>query len=101
MATLVLALVFALGVIHRECGVNHLEIQSLDLEEPLIGFFDSSCPAEKETPQLFPYGMFSDSMEPARFTIKEEHVTNVKCPHANRSAGRVCTGVKDAQCPPC
>ena len=60
MATLVLALVFALGVIRRECGVNHLEIQSLDLEEPLIGFFDSSCPAEKETPKLFLYGMVPD-----------------------------------------
>ena len=60
MATLVLALVFALGVIRRECGVNHLEIQSLDLEEPLIGFFDSSCPAEKETHKLFLYGMVPD-----------------------------------------
>ena len=93
MATLVLALVFALGVIRRECGVNHLEIQSLDLEGPLIGFFDSSWPAEKETHKLYLYGMVPDSMESQRFTIKDEPVTIVKCPCAKRSAGRVSPGL--------
>ena len=29
------------------------------------------------------------SMESERFTIKKEHVTIVKCPRANHSAGRV------------
>ena len=74
MATLNLALVFALDVIRRECGVGNLEIQSHDLEEPLIAFFDSSCPAEKETPLLFPYGMIPDSMESQRFTIKAAYM---------------------------
>ena len=89
MATLVLALVFALGVIRRECGVNHLEIQSLDLEEPLIGFFDSSYPAGKETPKSFPYGMIPDSMESQPFTIKAEYMFLLST--CKVSAGRVCT----------
>ena len=45
----------ALGDIRRECVVNHLEIQSHDLEETLIGFFDGFCPAERETPKPFPW----------------------------------------------
>ena len=92
MATLVLALFFALGVIRRECGVNHLEIQSLDLEGPLIGLFDRSYPAEKETPKSFPYGMIPDSMEESQpFTIKAEYMLLLST--CKVSAGRVSTGL--------